>query len=211
MKITVTIALYLLLYAPAAFAQEMKKYVTRDLELRVYNSIVIMADGSTYAHAREVDSILVIERNSDKRVQRIVPEENSYISMDSNDPLTVEDMNFDGYVDISIIQFVPAGPNIPRYCWIYDVSKGTFVRDKPLEAITSPVFDAKAQTVVSEWRDGAGSYGTSSYKYIAGKLALVKEVTKTAAEDNGDMIVVSKELVNGKMKVMSKKRSKDWD
>jgi hypothetical protein len=156
---------------------------------------------------------VVIRNQDNRRIQKIVPEENSYTFSGTvgNDPLTMEDMNFDGVADISIRQFLPAGPNIPYFCWVYDARRGIFVEDRQLEEITSAIFDQKNKTIVSEWRSNAGSYGTSTYQYMSGRLTLVKEVTKTAAEDNGDMITVTKVLVNGRMKVMSKTRSEKWD
>lgn len=76
------------------------------------------------------------------------------------------DANFDGWPDLSIAQFLPAGPNIPQQTWLYDSAAGRFV-DAPamLQGITSPDFDPEHQIVYSFWRASCCEHGVSIYRW----------------------------------------------
>lgn len=76
------------------------------------------------------------------------------------------DANFDGWPDLSIAEFLPAGPNIPHQTWLYDPVAGRFV-DAPatLQSITSPDFDPEHQIVYSFWRASCCEHGVSIYRW----------------------------------------------
>ncbi len=81
------------------------------------------------------------------------------------------DANFDGWPDLSIAQFLPAGPNIPHQTWLYDPATGRFV-DAPatLQGITSPDFDPEQQIVYSFWRASCCEHGVSIYRWRGDEL-----------------------------------------
>ncbi|PKM28502.1 MAG: nitrite reductase [Gammaproteobacteria bacterium HGW-Gammaproteobacteria-12] len=81
------------------------------------------------------------------------------------------DANFDGWPDLSIAQFLPAGPNIPHQTWLYDPEAGRFV-DAPatLQGITSPDFDPEHQIVYSFWRASCCEHGVSIYRWKGAEL-----------------------------------------
>lgn len=81
------------------------------------------------------------------------------------------DANFDGWPDLSIAQFLPAGPNIPHQTWLYDPVTGRFV-DAPatLQGITSPDFDPEHQIVYSFWRASCCEHGVSIYRWRGDEL-----------------------------------------
>lgn len=81
------------------------------------------------------------------------------------------DANFDGWPDLSIAQFLPAGPNIPHQTWLYDPEVGRFV-DAPatLQGITSPDFDPEHQIVYSFWRASCCEHGVSIYRWKGAEL-----------------------------------------
>lgn len=76
------------------------------------------------------------------------------------------DANFDGWPDLSIAEFLPAGPNIPHQSWLYDPAAGRFV-DAPamLQSITSPDFDPEHQVISSFWRASCCEHGVSIYRW----------------------------------------------
>jgi hypothetical protein len=81
------------------------------------------------------------------------------------------DANFDGWPDLSLAMFLPAGPNIPRQTWLYDVATGRFV-DAPagLQGISSAEFDPVHRIVYSYWRASCCEHGVSTYRWTDGDV-----------------------------------------
>lgn len=81
------------------------------------------------------------------------------------------DANFDGWPDLSLAMFLPAGPNIPHQTWLYDVATGRFV-DAPagLQDISSAEFDPVHRIVYSYWRASCCEHGVSTYRWTDGDI-----------------------------------------
>jgi hypothetical protein len=81
------------------------------------------------------------------------------------------DANFDGLPDLTIALSLPAGPNIPQQTWLFDPRTQRFV-DAPdtLQGITSPEFDKKFKTIVSQWRNGCCEHGVTTYRWDGARL-----------------------------------------
>jgi len=81
------------------------------------------------------------------------------------------DVNFDGFPDLTIALSLPAGPNIPQQAWLFDPRTQRFV-DAPetLQAITSPEFDNRFKTIVSQWRNGCCEHGVTTYRWRGNQL-----------------------------------------
>lgn len=74
-----------------------------------------------------IRSIAIIKKSDNKLIQTIFPPENSFNSDLPQDQLfTIEDVNFDGFNDFRIVQFIPAAPNIPYYYWTFNNKKKNF-------------------------------------------------------------------------------------
>ncbi|MFD0739942.1 XAC2610-related protein [Lysobacter koreensis] len=86
----------------------------------------------------------------------------------------IVDMNFDGWLDISIALSLPAGPNVPQQSWLFDPKRRRFF-DAPqsLQEIPSPQLDPEHKIVHSFWRAGAGSHGIDTYRWKDGELIQV--------------------------------------
>jgi hypothetical protein len=110
--------------------------------------------------------------------------------------LAVLDMNFDGYGDIRLVEFQPAGPNVPYLNWLFDPTSGRFVENRALNAITSPQFDPVTREIRSNWRDGATRYGTDIYVFRDGAPVLVRKESKDYKGPGIYTLQVS-QLVNG--------------
>lgn len=81
------------------------------------------------------------------------------------------DANFDGWLDLTIAQFLPAGPNIPHQTWLYDKTTGRFVDAPPaLQGITSAEFDPEHHIVFSYWRSSCCEHGVTTYRWKGGDL-----------------------------------------
>lgn len=112
-----------------------------------------------------------------------------------------EDMNFDGYLDFRVQAWIPAGPNTPYLYWLWDPKSASFISNTSLEEITSPVFDAKNQTIQSNVRESAASYSDNTYKYINGIPVLVKRIERKADADKKVWHITIKEMLNQQLKV----------
>lgn len=76
------------------------------------------------------------------------------------------DANFDGWPDLSIAQFLPAGPNVPHQTWLYDPKTERFVDAPPgLQDITSAEFDPDHQIIYSYWRSNCCEHGVTTYRW----------------------------------------------
>ncbi|GCD10539.1 XAC2610-related protein [Clostridium tagluense] len=118
--------------------------------------------------------------------------------------IIIEDMNFDGYKDIRIQQFLPAAPNVPYYHWLWDKEASKFIKNSDLEKITSPVFDAESKLIKSNVRENAGTYYDYEYKYIGTKPILIKETEKIADLEKKVWHITIKELIDKEIKVIKK-------
>ena len=90
------------------------------------------------------------------------------------------DADFDGFPDLTIALGLPAGPNIPQQTWLFDPRTQRFV-DAPetLQGITSPEFDKKFKTIVSQWRNGCCEHGVTMYRWRGNQLLEAGTATST--------------------------------
>ena len=170
-------------------------------------SFVLLIDstltGDSVNYDCVIKSIVVTRLNDNKQIQIITPDENyPSCGLPKDQIFIVEDMNFDGYNDIRLLQFLPAAPNLPYYYWTYNPVTQKFQRQKALEEISSPDFDPKKKLIYSFWRGSCCDHGLSTYQYINGKPTLIEE--SEVKEEDGKVITTIKRLVNGKMKLIKK-------
>jgi hypothetical protein len=123
-------------------------------------------------------------------------------------PLSMVDMNFDGYGDIRLIELQPAGPNVPYLNWLFDPASGRFVESRALNEITSPQFDAATREIRSEWRDGPTRYGTDIYVYKQGEPVLVRKESKEYRQPGVYTLRVS-QLVDGAWKTVEQREVRE--
>lgn len=118
--------------------------------------------------------------------------------------IVIEDMNFDGYKDIRIQQFLPASPNVPYYYWLWDKESSKFIKNNDLEKITSPIFDSESKSIKSNVRAEVSTYYNYEYKYIDNKLTLIRETERIADPEKKVWHITIKELIENEMKVIKK-------
>jgi hypothetical protein len=153
-----------------------------------------------------VKTISVTRRSDNKLIQVITPRENyASCGLPSNQIFFIEDMNFDGCNDIRLLQFLPAGPNLPYYYWMYNPKIGKFQSDTTLEDITSPDFDIKTKTIFSSWRDGYYTRGGNTYNYINGKITLVEQTIVEIDNETNKETVITKKFIDGQLKEVERK------
>lgn len=139
-------------------------------------------------HAEEGSGLHVLDRIEVRRKGEVEPFqtvsgiESSLPESFANNGFEMLDLNFDGYLDMRVVQFLPAGPNIPYQNWLWSEQLGQFVASPALDAITSPQFDADAQEITSQWRSSAAEYGSDIYVYEDTTPVLIHRETDTMTE-----------------------------
>ncbi|WP_310602021.1 leucine-rich repeat domain-containing protein [Anaerosporobacter sp.] len=144
--------------------------------------IELLAFRSKHSREYQTTKITIKDAETEMLIQEIIPSEYTYFEDNpcsySGDTLGfyIEDMNFDGYADIRIMEFLPAGPNIPYVCWVWDKNTGQYVYHTELSMITSLEVDYKNELIYSFGRTSASEHFEDYYRYINGTLTLVKKV-----------------------------------
>jgi hypothetical protein len=149
-----------------------------------------------------------IRRGAETEPFQILEGFNATTPLHPGRPLSVVDMNFDGYGDVRLIELQPAGPNVPYLNWLFDPASGRFVESRALNAITSPQFDAATREIRSEWRDGPTRYGTDIYVYRQGEPVLVRKESKEYRRSGVYNLRVSR-LVNGDWKTVEQREVRE--
>lgn len=115
---------------------------------------------------------------------------------DPNVGLRMIDVNFDGFDDILLQQFVPAGPNIPYLYYLYSPALGQFVRNEAFEVIFAPQLDPLARTITSFERVNAVS-GIETIYQVFGNEPVIYRQTSTAITPRGQTIYHVRDSVLG--------------
>lgn len=88
----------------------------------------------------------------------------------------IGDMNYDGNDDFRIVEFLPAGANIPYLYFIYDPATNKFVYNEAYRVITSPEFPG-SPNIQSKWRESAAKSGIDIYTLTNNTPKLTKRET----------------------------------
>lgn len=133
--------------------------------------------------SRQLERIEVQRSGEREPFQTLEPVTSDVPITISNNGFEALDLNFDGYLDIRVIQFIPAGPNTPYQNWLWSPTAGKFVANPALDKITSPQFDADEQEIISHWRSSAAEHGSDIYAYDGTTPVLVHRETDTYGEN----------------------------
>jgi hypothetical protein len=191
----------LIFYSRVSVSQTKLTYGDKTFSFTLFIDSTLTGDSVNYDCV--VKSIVVTRLKNNKQIQTILPDENHpSCGLPQNQIFIIEDINFDGYNDIRLLQFLPAAPNLPYHYWTYTPTTQRFQRQIALEEITSPKFDPKKKLIYSFWRSSCCDHGLSTYRYINDKPTLIEE--SEVKEDDNKIITTLKKLVNGKMKLVKR-------
>lgn len=179
-------------------------HVKSNYEVRIFYQ---QENGAIYAYTDTCNAIMEISVYDavNKHVQTIIPGENCMDGR-ADELLEIKDMNFDGIEDFGMAEFLPAGPNIPYFYWLYDTMSHRFVRNNDLEEISSAEFHPETKTIHEFWRGNAATHGWGNYAWENGRLVHMND---TLEEYKDDFVYYTvKKRVNGKLKVVKKYKEK---
>lgn len=114
------------------------------------------------------------------------------------------DVNCDGHRDIMLMEFLPAGPNVPYLYWIYNPASDRF-ECRPSSGQEScsfqfPKIDCEKRGFETAERSSATTYVTRQWQWHGVQLVLAREITHEFTE-NGQKKVTVRELQNGQLGV----------
>lgn len=148
--------------------------------------------------------IVEIRRRGEPKASQVIDGIAAEAPLERPGAFEVLDMNFDGYGDIRLIEYLPAGPNIPYRNWLFDNRTGKFEPSPELDKISSAVFDAASKKIRSPWRDGAAHYGEDTYQYVNGEPVLIRRDERRYTEPGVYRLTVSERVDGGWKTVESK-------
>lgn len=116
------------------------------------------------------DSIIV-ENKFNKKTQKIKFKKDYFISSWQADFSVNEDINFDGFNDIRIINY-NGEYNSSYSFWLYKNRDHNYIHAYALDSIYNPIFDHKKKEIYSEWRVAFDEYHFEKYFWKNNNLIL---------------------------------------
>lgn len=143
---------------------------------------LVWHDDRTQA-TRVLDRIEIRRKGEPQPFQILSHVESSLTPDIPNNGFELLDLNFDGYLDLRVMRFTPAGPNTPYQNWLWSKEDGKFIANAGLDEITSPQFDAESQEIVSRWRGSAAEHGADVYSYDGSAPVIIHRETDKFGDD----------------------------
>lgn len=85
-----------------------------------------------------------------------------------NEMPSYEDLNFDTFKDLRLMQFLPTDESIAYFYWLYDFEKGKFIRNTQLEEkVFSPSVNQENRQLTSQWRKKDGTFGSDTFEFTS--------------------------------------------
>lgn len=127
-----------------------------------------------------------------------------------NEQVIIDDLNFDGYADIRLLQFLPEDSNIPFFYWLYNPQTKQFERNTNLEVVHSPSVDKMNQLILSQWAKGDSIQGTDYYKYKGNNIVIVKQEIQQNIDEESYLLIV-KQPVGDSLQIVKQETIKRED
>jgi len=118
----------------------------------------------------------------------------------------VEDINFDGYKDIALLNWWGATGNRGYLYWLFDYQKNQFILNEDLNGLSNPTPHPETKTITTHSKGGmAGSiYSDGTYEFDNnGKLILIRLEKQEWIEDKQYLLKTISERINGEMVIIS--------
>jgi hypothetical protein len=107
------------------------------------------------------------------------------------DALVVEDVNFDGYADLRLMEYLPGGSaDVPFFYWLYQPSSGTFLANEAFREVLSPEVDQDDRQLISRQKKSSTEFLTQYYEPQGEVPVLVRQEVRTYAPDGSSKIHV---------------------
>lgn len=128
-----------------------------------------------------------------------------------NEQVILGDLNFDGYADIRLLQYLPEDANVPFFYWLYNPKTKQYQRNTTLEIVRSPSIDKENSLILSQWVDGDSIQGTDYYQYSGNSnITLVKQEVKEITDEESYVLTV-KQPIGDSLKIIKRELMKRED
>ncbi len=126
-----------------------------------------------------VNQVNIIAHNNPSKVQ-VIPIEGFRIEsfIDSNMVVIIEDVNFDGYNDIRVLNWLSVSWYTEYNYWLYHKGTKQFVQDTLLNRMMNPYFDQQYKTIHTYWRYGLNEFGHALYQWNGDTIVLMREAAE---------------------------------
>jgi hypothetical protein len=116
-----------------------------------------------------------------------------------------DDFDFDGKQDLAICNGRNGGYAGPSYnIYLFDKSSNRFVENRRLSKLNEGVYlslffpDAKKKLLTTFSKSGCCYHETEKYRVVRKKPVLVEKIIEDAMSGDGNVLITTKKLVNGK-------------
>ena len=186
MRIVRTLVLLSLLLLPAQSQElftELKAKLTPDGPDYTFRVLGDPGDGAFSAYG-----IHVIAPDGE---EQMLDEFDSLLPSGSEaDALYVEDVNFDGYADLRVMEYLPGGANVPYFFWLYDPATSQFKRANAYEVVMSPEVDLVNKELISRQRVSASEYVTEYFRPSGEIPVLVRREERKFEPDGSSLLKI---------------------
>ena len=141
---------------------------------------------------------LVIKNKQNNGIQKINIKKNYFLFPYEITFSANEDINFDGYKDIQLVNYV-GNYNSSHSYWIYKNKTKKYKHIIALDSVYNPGFDSIKKQIYSEWRVALQEFHSENYFWRNDEVILKEEKIKNYVTGLEDSInLYTKKLVNGK-------------
>lgn len=137
---------------------------------------------------------IVLQSSNGNIIQRLQNFED--IIIEDKLEIIFEDMNFDGFLDMKILEYYTEASkqDFGYIYYLYEPNKAIWVKNKRMNEFRFLKFNSSSKQVINGDADGHGNDLTEYYEWFGDKLCLVKEVRLT---EEGEMYVKTFFVKNG--------------
>ena len=104
------------------------------------------------------------------------------------DALYVEDINFDGYADLRMMEYLPGGANVPYHFWLYNSQTDKFEEAPSYNVVLSPEVDLANKELISRQRVSATEYVVEYFKPDGSTPRLVRREERKFQPDGSSVL-----------------------
>jgi hypothetical protein len=117
-----------------------------------------------------------------------------------------EDLNFDGYLDLALVNWMGGTGNVGYCIWLFDPKTGQYVSNAQFsELVGNHKIDPVAKTITTSSNGSALTGSSQTYSVRDNKLVLSVEETQEGAEGKCSLHWFRRELRNGKLVITAEK------
>jgi hypothetical protein len=100
------------------------------------------------------------------------------------DVLEFQDLNFDGYLDIGVLEWWGATGNRGYRYWLLEPASGRFINAQIGVVLCNPIADPTTQQITTWHNDGGPSYTRETLMWTAEGLAMIQREWQESADTN---------------------------